>query len=136
MGKGWTAPIDADVAGALDELERRMGNRIGPYFESSRRKGRPICRDHARKWLLEAYDLAEAKRAEERRDDSPIEKPEGSCWHVFRRKFVTERPHMADSLVAALAGMSEQTIRIYRQTHPAGLYEALTNPWRLKEVRA
>ncbi len=121
MGKEWFAPIDQDTAAALDELESLAGPRIAPYFEL--RPGRPISRDRARRFLLRAYAAAE------------IEKPAGSSFHVYRRKFVTERPHFSDALVGNLAGMSVETVRVYRQSNPGGLYEVLTQPMRLVEVR-
>lgn len=121
--KEWRCPIDAEVRKTMRRIIRERGIAGEMYlFRSPRRSKRPPSRDHARKLLVRCYTAA------------GVEKTDGSAWHVYRRKFVTERPHMSDALVGRLAGMSEQTVRLYRQDHPAGLYEALTSPRRLLEV--
>src|SRR5690606_10294724 len=95
----WTI-IPVEARHALDEL---MPGKGGWLFPAERKRGKPWSRHWARKLLMEAW--AET--------DVPRERWTG--WHGFRRKWVDERDHLPDHVVAAQgAWLSTRTLDIYR----------------------
>lgn len=73
-------------------LRERPG--IGPayLFPSPKNPSKPITKDLAREWLLEAEQLAE------------LSKLTGGAWHPCRRKWATARKHLPIKDVAAAGG--------------------------------
>jgi integrase len=109
IGRTWVAPLPRRVRGPL--LAYRMAQKcIGsaPLFPRARR-GRtdePIHRDLASQWLKEAYSVA------------GVEKPDGSLWHAFRRRWATERKDLPLKDVAAAGGWKDVTTLLTCYQHP------------------
>ncbi len=83
------------------QAHRRACGAIGPalVFPHPKRSkaGLPVTRHLAAYWLKEAYELA------------GVAKPEGSLWHVFRRRWATKRKHLPLRDVAEAGGWKDLT---------------------------
>ena len=120
QGKRRKGALTTEARAAIDRLMRaqgHIGNDDRCLFPSNHTNtgGQPFGYSAVRGWMLEAKRLA------------GVEHEPGSGAHSYRRKFVTERPHMNDAEIGAAAGMSPDTVAIYRQDNPARELEVLTS---------
>lgn len=112
-------------------LERILRSRrtVGdvPMFPRMTDPSKSITEKTADEWLLKAERLAPGVRH-----------LEGGLWHPYRRKFATERKHIADVDVAAVGGWKDIATmkKSYQQVDAATTQEVLTNPRRLREKKA
>lgn len=113
----WTIiPVEARQA-----LEDLMPGKGGWLFPADRKKGRPFSRHFARKLLYEAWK------------QSGVPEERWTGWHAFRRKWVDERDHLPDHVVAAQgAWLSPRTLDIYRAPAEDALLEAATTTRKLR----
>jgi integrase len=121
----WTAPLDAETREAIDRILReRPGIGRAPLFPTPADPTVPIRRDVADKWLLKAEELAK------------VRKQNGSLWHAYRRKWVTEREEHPLSAIAGAGGWSDtQTIeKCYLKTKPETILAVVTEPKRLRHA--
>lgn len=105
---------------ARDALVSLLPGRRGFLFPAERGRG-PWSRFYARGLLSEAWDLTEV----------PGER--FVAFHAFRRKWVDERDHLPDHVVAAQgAWLSTRTLDIYRAPSEEALLEAATTNRKLR----
>jgi len=127
MGKDWAAPIDASVRAALDRvLRERPGIGTAYLFPSPLHPEQPTPYDMARRWLLEAEQLAK------------LPKQEGSLWHAYRRAWATSRKHLpvADVAPAGGWGSTETLQRSYQHLDDATILAVVLGGAELREVEA
>lgn len=106
IGKEWLAPINAEVRAAIDRiLSQRPGIGAAPVFPSPLDPSRPISKELADKWLIEAEQLAK------------VPKMKGSLWHAYRRGWATARKGLPVQDLMALGGWTDHTClqTIYQQ---------------------
>lgn len=117
--KTWLAPMPSAAEAAL-LLERNRNPQIGSalVFPHPRNRKKPVTTHLSAYWLKEAYRLA------------GIERPKGSLWHCFRRKWATERKEYPLRDVAAAGGWSDvQTLlTCYQQPDPATMRAVVDAP--------
>jgi integrase len=124
-GQAWSAPISADVRGALDRvLAQRPGVGAAYLFPSPRDAGKPVRKELASAWLERAEVLAK------------VPKMNGSLWHAYRRGWATARKHWPDADVAAAGGWknAETLRRCYQQADEASVLRVVTEPAELREI--
>jgi hypothetical protein len=122
-----TVPVTPGVRAALDRILReRPGVGRTPLFPSPTDPATPIDKNRATVWLLKAEQLAD------------VPKMDGSLWHAFRRKWVTERKHLPDVDVAAAGGWrgTECLRRNYQQPDDATILEVVMAGGHLRERKA
>jgi hypothetical protein len=125
MGKAWSAPINAAVRAALDQvLAGRPGIGAAPLFPSPADSARAVSCERAAKWLRKAERLAK------------VRKQDGTLWHAYRRKWGTERKGLPVQDVAAAGGWKDTATlqRIYQQPDAATLYRVVSEPAELREA--
>ncbi|MBI4502917.1 MAG: tyrosine-type recombinase/integrase [Gemmatimonadetes bacterium] len=123
MGAAWFAPINAEVRRALDRIavERLTGawaEADSPFlFPSPQRPGKPVSKDLAAAWLEEAETLAKLDHL-----------PRGG-FHMFRRKWATDRKALPVTDVAAAGGWKTPSIvtDIYQQADAETLQRVVDN---------
>ena len=66
-----------------------------------------------------------------------LETQQGSLWHAYRRKWVTERKHLPDVDVAAAGGWkdTESLKTAYQQADEATMLEVVLGAGELREAR-
>jgi integrase len=104
--KTWLAPLNAEVRGAINRiLSERPGIGAAPLFPSPLDDSRPVSKELADKWLIEAEKLA------------GVPKMDGSLWHAYRRGWATSRKGVPLQDVMYLGGWTDPTCltRIYQQ---------------------
>jgi integrase len=105
---------------ARDAIEAVLPGRRGWLFPAEKGKG-AWSRHYVRGLLLETWDLTEVP--EER----------FVAFHAFRRKWVDERDHLPDHVVAAQgAWLNVRTLDIYREPSEEALMVAATNSRKLR----
>ena len=95
-------------------------------FPSPRKPRRHTSKDRVRWWLLYAEELA------------GVEKPQGSLWHAYRRKWATERKHLPDTDVMRAGGRSniESLKTAYQHADPKTMLQVMTEPIPLREAES
>lgn len=127
MGKAWSAPINADVRAALDDiLADRPGLGAAYVFPSPKDAAKPMDRWFASKLLREAEQLAEVPHLP------------GGCWHPYRRGWATARKHLPIQDVAQAGGWKSTAVpqTLYMQPDDATLYRVVSEPAELREAKA
>lgn len=122
-----TVPVTPTVRAAIDRIRReRPGVGSTPLFPSPSDPTAPIDKNRATRWLLRGEKLA------------GLPKMDGSLWHAFRRKWVTERKHLPDVDVAAAGGWrgTECLRRNYQQADHATILDVVMAGGRLRERKA
>ena len=125
-GREWTTPIDGEVRAALDRIRRERPGIAGFLFPAPRNPEKPIHKDLASAWLEQAEKLAK------------LAKQDGTLWHAYRRKWVTERKHLPDADVEKAGGWAPGSTAMklsYSQADDATVLEVVTQPRRLREVK-
>jgi integrase len=120
-------PICAVVRTALDRiLAERPGLGAAYLFPSAESPDRPITKDRAKVWLRKAEKLAK------------LEHVEWSGFHVFRRKWATERKHLSAVDVATAGGWAgtETLQRCYQQADEATMLAVVLSGGELRERQA
>jgi integrase len=104
---------------------RRPGIGDAYLFPHPRRGGEAITRYIARTWMVRAEKLAE------------LEPLDGTLWHAYRRKWVTERKYLPDPDVARMGGWKsiEAMKMAYQHADPETSYRVLSEPRRLREAK-
>ena len=125
MGRIWRAPLDVSGRGAVDRvIQERPG--IGPafLFPHPRDLSRPVPYETVARWLRKAEELA------------GVEKQVGGLFHPYRRKWVSERPHIPDVVLAQAGGWKDvQCMRAsYQQADDLAILVAVQSPKRLRSV--
>jgi hypothetical protein len=84
----------------------------------------PITTHIASKWLKGGEKLAR------------LQTQEGSLWHAYRRKWVTERKHLPDVDVAAAGGWADtQSLKsAYQQADAETMLRVVLEAGELREV--
>lgn len=125
MGKAWSAPIGADVRATLERMLRERPG-IGAAYLFPVKPETPVPYDTARRWLIEAEQLAE------------LPKQEGSLWHAYRRAWATSRKHLPIGDVAQAGGWeSTETLqRCYTQPDDETILAVVLGGAELREVEA
>jgi len=124
-GRETIVPISPGVRRAIDRILReRPGIGSAPLFPSPENAQRPITRHLADKWLRKAEKLAK------------VGPHEGSLWHAYRRKWVTERKHHPDVDVAEAGGWKgPHTMRAsYQHSDPETMLRVVLEPGELREA--
>ena len=118
----WVITWGALVLGLPDPLYWKVAIAITAAPRNARR---PVSKDLARRWLLNAEKQA------------GLPKLDGSLWHAYRRKWATARKGLPDVDVAAAGGWSDLTClkTAYQQPDPATMYRVVSEPTELREVR-
>ena len=119
-------PISPTVRDAVDRILReRPGIGSAPLFPKPTDPTIPLTLHLASKWLREAEQMA------------GLETQQGSLWHAYRRKWVTERKHMPDVDVAAAGGWkdTESLKTAYQQADEATMLEVVLGAGELREAR-
>lgn len=113
-------PMTAEIRAIMDECLDRVGGK-GFLFPAPSDRSRPVGTYLATKWLRDAERLA------------GLQTQDGSCWHAYRRKFVTERKHLPVKDVSHAAGWKgpRTVIEIYQQPDEATQLRVLSEPRRL-----
>jgi integrase len=94
--KTWVTPMPRVAAEALlAERQKNAGIGAGLIFPSRKCASRPITSHLASYWLRRAFEIAK------------IQKPAGTLWHGFRRKWATDRRHFPLKDVATAGGWSD-----------------------------
>ena len=95
-------------------------------FPSPIDPSKPIRYELASAWLLKAEEKAK------------LAKQDGTFWHGYRRKWVTERKHLPDVDVAAAGGWKETTSlkRCYQQADEQTMLQVVLNAGELREREA
>jgi integrase len=125
-GREWTTPINAEVRDALDRIRRERPGIAGYLFPAPRNPEKPIHKDLASGWLEQAEKLAN------------LPKQEGTLWHAYRRKWVTERKHLPDADVEKAGGWAKGSTAMklcYEQADDSTVLEVVTQPRKLREVK-
>jgi integrase len=120
-------PLSEGARAALDRLlELRPAVGDAWLFPAPRAKGKCWNRWHARALL----ERAEAK--------AELPKIVGGDFHPYRRKWATERKHLAVRDVAEAGGWkSSRTLELcYYQPDPVTLLAVVTEPRKLREAKA
>lgn len=119
----WLTPINPEVRERLLRIVGTRGLGPGYLFPSATRPDEPIGEDVLR---LQLHRLC---------DGLKIPRIRGLAFHGLRRKWVTERKHLADADVAAAGGWkSIQTMKqAYQLADEAGVLEAVLEPRRLRD---
>lgn len=113
-------PMTAEIRAIMDECLDRVGGE-GFLFPAPSDRSRPVGTYLATKWLRDAERLA------------GLQTQDGSSFHAFRRKFVTERKHLPVKDVSHAAGWKgpRTVIEIYQQPDEATQLRVLSEPRRL-----
>lgn len=107
--------MSAELRQVIDQLliehfliNQRFGIETNLLFPSPTNPSKPVSKDLAADWLKRAEKLAN------------VPKQNGSLWHAYRRKWVSERKHLSDTDVAAVGGWSDtRTLKeCYAQRDP------------------
>jgi hypothetical protein len=125
MGYETTVPIGPQVRAAIDRARARSpGIGDAPLFSAPRDPTVPVSRHVADKWLRRAEKLA------------GLETQDGSLWHAYRRKWVTERKHLPDPDVAVAGGWknSETLRQCYQRADGATILKVVLDGGQLREV--
>ena len=125
MGHETLAPLSQIARSAIDcVLRERPGIGDAYLFPSPKDPSKPISRHLAAKWLRKAEKLA------------GVEPLQGSLWHAYRRKWVTERKHYPDVDVAAAGGWkTPETMKLaYQHADAETMVTVVTEPRRLREA--
>ncbi len=126
-GRETTVPISQLVRTALDRILRdRPGVGAAFLFPSPGDPTRPIRRELASAWLRRAEQLA------------GVPKLAGGQWHLYRRKWATERKHWPDIDVAAAGGWTELASlkKAYQQADEATMLKVVLEAGQLREQQA
>jgi integrase len=126
-GREWSAPVTPTVRAALERILReRPGIGAAYLFPSHRDPSKPITKNVARDWLLEAERLAE------------LPKLTGGAWHPYRRKWATARKHLPDVDVAAAGGWKTvRTLEVcYQQPDEDTMLAVVLGGAELRERKA
>jgi len=128
----WATPLPAIATEALlAERQKNPAIGAGLVFRSGKNPARPITPHLAGYWLKRAFEIAK------------VQKPAGTLWHGFRRKWATERRHFPLKDVATAGGWSDvQTMITCYQRPDAEMMRAVVdltappNPARSARSRA
>ena len=126
VGREALAPLSQIARSAIDcVLRERPGIGDAYLFPSPKDPSKPISRHLAAKWLRKAEKLA------------GVEPLQGSLWHAYRRKWVTERKHYPDVDVAAAGGWkTPETMKLaYQHADAETMVTVVTEPRRLREAQ-
>jgi integrase len=119
-------PITEDAGAALTRVQQaRPGIGDTHIFPAPGNPQRPISRHLADSWL---------RKAEKKAGLSPLE---GTLWHAYRRKWVTERKHLPDVDVAAAGGwQNTDTLKLaYQHADHETLRQVVMEPRRLRDAQ-
>ena len=123
--KQWLVPLSSSSRAAIDRiLAERPGIGAAYLFPAPRDPSKPLDKDVAADWLLEAEKLA------------GVEKHDGSLWHAYRRGWATARKHLPDVDVAAAGGWSDTTTlkQVYQQADQETMYKVVSEPAVIREA--
>ena len=94
QGYEMLVPLNPQARAAIDRiLSRERPN--GLLFPCPKAMDRPINKDLARVWHRKAEELAE------------LPPMKGTCWHAYRRRWVTKRKHLPLPDIAATGGWKD-----------------------------
>jgi integrase len=115
--KTWVTPMTAVAKEALlAERKNNPGIGAGHVFPSRKDPSRAITSHLASYWLKRAFEIAK------------VEKPAGTLWHGFRRKWATERRHFPLKDVATAGGWTDvQTMITCYQRPDAEMMRAVVD---------
>lgn len=125
-GRETTVPIGPTVRRAIERVLRdRPGIGSGHLFPAPGDPSKPMRRHLAAAWLREAEEMA------------GLESQDGSLWHAYRRKWVTERKHLPDADVAAAGGWADtQALRkCYQQADEETMLRVVLDAGELREAK-
>jgi integrase len=116
-------PMPPEFMEELRTMQRRLGALGGPVFSAEHDASRMMDRHLFDKWLTEA----------ERKARPP--KLHGGAWHPYRRKWATERKHLAITDVAAAGGWQDvQTLLdCYQQPTNDSLLTVMSEERKLRD---
>jgi integrase len=126
-GREWACPIGPTVRAAIDRiLSERPGIGAALVFPSPSDPTKPVSKDLASQWLLEAERLAE------------LPKLKGGVWHPFRRAWATARKGASLPDVAAAGGWKsrETLLRCYQQPDAATMLNVVMGGQELRQLKA
>jgi integrase len=126
-GREWLCPVDPIVRMAIDRILReRPGIGTALVFPSPTDPAKPVSKDLASEWLLEAERLAE------------LPKLKGGVWHPYWRKWATARKHESLADVAAAGGWrsKETLLRCYQQPDSATMLNVVPGGRELRQKKA
>ena len=125
-GRESCVPISPSVRHALHRvLKDRPGIGSAPLFPKPTDPAVPLSIHLASKWLREAEKIA------------GLQTQQGSLWHAYRRKWVTERKHLSDVDVAAAGGWkdTESLKTAYQQADQQTILRVVLEAGELREAR-
>ncbi len=109
QGVNWITPLSTRARSAIDDY-LAASPRVGkaPLLPSDKDPSKPLRRDVAARWLLQAERFAS------------LPKMLGGVWHPYRRLWATERKHLPDADVAQAGGWTgTQALRLaYQHADP------------------
>ncbi|MGI9077109.1 MAG: tyrosine-type recombinase/integrase [Gemmatimonadaceae bacterium] len=118
-------PMPADFMEGARRFQKLLGAIAGSVFSAvARSRDGFMDRHQFDRWLVEA----------ERRAGLP--KLDGSTWHAYRRKWVTERKHLPVKDVAAAGGWKEVStvLDVYQHADQASVLAAMSESKKLREA--
>ncbi|MGH7721023.1 MAG: hypothetical protein ACREON_19520, partial [Gemmatimonadaceae bacterium] len=126
-------PVSPETRATVERIVRdRPGVGAAPMFPAPKGASRPMSRHLADDWMREAEALARDA------DGKPLVHLPGGCWHMFRRKWGTERKHLATQDVMAAGGWrDERSLKeAYQQVDTETLVAVVNEPRKLREREA
>lgn len=121
-----TIPIPASLAEELRNFRVKLQAFDAGWLFPQAAKDRP--------WHRSVFDEM-LRAAEKKAKVAPLD---GGLWHPYRRKWATERKHLAAVDVMKAGGWADRTTleTCYQQATDAGVLEAMASPIKLRDAKA